>query len=186
MTGESKEGRTLYDFLVYIFEKKGLYLLSFAIVITIGGLLFVHFSAKPGTKISILKIIEYTKGEKHSSGNKSSISENDWLGSWEHTVDNADGANTGIMFFYSPICEDVKYTTFGFHENYKCKMTLLYGNIKANGKIIEGEWENHYSGQKGTFLLNLKDSKSFVGNYAMNGNKINVNKNKWIGTKIDK
>jgi len=185
MTNDLKEGRTIYDFLVYLLEKKGLYLLSFAIIIVIGGLFFVHFSAKPGTKISILRIIEYTKGEIYSFGTKSSTT-NAWLGLWEHTVENANGPNTGIMFFYSPMCSNKEYEIFGIHENYRCKMTLLYGNVKANGNVIEGIWENPYSKQSGTFLLNLSDSKSFVGNYAMNNDIIIKNMNKWKGTKLDK
>jgi len=190
MENDSKEGLTLYGFLVYLIEEKGLYILSFAIIFLIFGILFVHFNAKSGTKITILGIIEYTKGENYNFatfGNKSKLA-NDWLGSWKYTVDNASGPNSGIMFFYSPICADTKYKIFGFHENYKCKMTLLYGNLKTNGRVLEGIWENPYSGQKGTFLLNynlINNSKSFSGNYAMDNAKIDENKNKWTGTKIN-
>jgi len=185
MANESKDGLTFYGFLAYLIEEKGFYILLCAVTMFIGGILFVHFNAKPGTKITILGVIEYTKGEKKSSDNKS-IMANDWLGSWKHTAYNANGPNSGVMFFYSPICKDNEYQIFGFHENYRCEMTLLYGNLKANGKILEGIWDNSYTGKKGTFLLNLKDSKSFVGNYAMDKKRINENMNKWTGIRIDK
>jgi len=101
---QEESGKTIYDFLWLSLQKYGLALLIILIIFLIGGSFLVHKQAEPGTQVSILGVISYTKAKKVESALPSTV-----LGVTDRkdSVDK-EYPHTTVRFAYTKIQRDPK------------------------------------------------------------------------------
>jgi len=67
---DKNDGKTLYDFLVYVLDRWGVLILIFLFGFLLGVVLFIHFNAQPGTQVSIFGIFTYIKNQNTDCNEK--------------------------------------------------------------------------------------------------------------------